>query len=84
MLMYLFTDFAVSLTLISVIIYLFIPIADILLMYTWNGRYWNNSQTTMCYYLSYIVIAWDHALSLFSLYVSHGKRAWYISLSDFM
>ena len=27
-------------------------------------------------------IAWDHALSLLSLYVSHGKRAWYISLSD--
>ena len=55
MLMYLFTDFAVSLTLISVIIYLFIPIADILLTYTWNARYWNNSQTIMCDYLSYIV-----------------------------
>ena len=53
--MYLLTDFAVSLTLISVIIYLFIPTADILLTYTWNARYWNNSQTIMCDYLSYIV-----------------------------
>ena len=26
----------------------------------------------------------NHALSLLSLYVSHGKRAWYISLSDHM
>ena len=29
-------------------------------------------------------LAWDHALSLLSRYVSHGKRAWYISLSDRM
>ena len=29
-------------------------------------------------------LAWDHAVSLLSLYVSHGKRAWYISLSDHM
>ena len=55
MLMYLLTDFALSLTLISVIIYLFIPTADILLTYTWNAQYWNNSQTIMCDYLSYIV-----------------------------
>lgn len=55
MLMYLLTDFAVSLTLISVIIYLFIPTADILLTYTCNAQYWNNSQTIMCDYLSYIV-----------------------------
>ena len=25
-------------------------------------------------------LAWDHALPLLSLYVSHGKRAWYISV----
>lgn len=55
MLMYLFTDFAVSLALISVIIYLFIPIGDILLTYAWNAQYWNNSQTIMCDYLSYVV-----------------------------
>ena len=30
------------------------------------------------------LLAWDHALSLLSLYVSHEKRAWYISLSDHM
>ena len=29
-------------------------------------------------------VAWDHALSLLSLSVSHEKRAWYISLSDHM
>ena len=31
-----------------------------------------------------VSLAWDHALSLLSLYVSHGKRAWYISLSNYM
>ena len=40
MLMYLFTDFAViSLTLISVINYLFIPIGDILLTCAWKIKY---------------------------------------------
>ena len=27
-------------------------------------------------------LAWDHALSLLSLYVSHGKRALFFSLSS--
>ena len=35
-------------------------------------------------WMTWFSLAWDHALSLLTLKISHEKRAWYISLTDHM
>ena len=53
------------------------------IVFKWNTATlaWGGFLMARC---SWWHLAWDQALSLLSLYVSHGKRAWYISLSDHM